>query len=834
MTFVRVLPLVVRALCLAAGLLMSGVSLQAAPVRTVKVAVFPFPPAIFVDEADGAVKGFYVDMLREVASRERWELQFVQGTWAEGLERARKGEVDLLTSVAFTQESATFLDYGKEPSFTVWSLLYAHPKSGIQSILDLKDRSVAVMRNDANGANFRALATQFAIPITFLELGSFVDVMKAVESRQVEAGVTPNSFGYFSEHHYRVVRTPVVVNPFSLFFAVGKGKNTDLLPALDRFLAENRGTPQSRHAQIVDRWLNRSHGEPLSPWVVWGFLLALALLGLSLGAVVVFRRQVHRATRENPHMDPAPRSGLEARLASEENLAITLHSIGDAVIATDTQGLITRMNATAERLTGWPLAEALGQPLPEVFRIANALTREQSEDPVQKVLAHGKVVGLANHTVLLARDDQEYQIADSAAPIRDTAGKILGVVLVFSDVTEKYRVEEALARTTDLLKSATEIAKIGAWELELASMKLTWSPGTYRLHELDPQTPVDVSSGIHFYAPEAQPVIAAAVQAAIETGTPYDLELPLLTAKGRAFWARAQCNPVIENGKVIKLAGAFQDITERKQAEAALLESENRWKFAIEGAGDGLWDWNVQTGMAYFSSRYKEMYGYADADIGTTSDEWSKRIHPDDAPGVFAALQPYMEGKPGFAMVEFRMLCKDGSWRWTLGRGMVISRDTEGKPTRMIGINTDISARKQAEETQKESNARFNAWFNLPIIGICITSLTKGWLEVNDHLCFLLGYGRAELLNLTWADLTHPEDLTADLAQFERVRSGEIEGYSLEKRFLRKDGGVLHSHLSVRCVRRADGSIDYFVALIQDMTDRKQADEEKHKLQAQL
>ena len=141
----------------------------------------------------------------------------------------------------------------------------------------------------------------------------------------------------------------------------------------------------------------------------------------------------------------------------------------------------------------------------------------------------------------------------------------------------------------------------------------------------------------------------------------------------------------------------FSDITALKQAEAALRESEERWKFAIEGAGDGLWDWNVQTGGAYFSPHYKEMYGYAEGDIGTSSDEWSKRIHPDDAPGVFAALQPYLEGKPGHVAVEFRMLCKDGSWRWTLGRGMVVQRDECGKPLRMIGTNSDITNRKQAE-----------------------------------------------------------------------------------------------------------------------------------------
>ena len=156
---------------------------------------------------------------------------------------------------------------------------------------------------------------------------------------------------------------------------------------------------------------------------------------------------------------------------------------------------------------------------------------------------------------------------------------------------------------------------------------------------------------------------------------------------------------------VINYVGTYTDITERKQAEAALSESEFRWKFAIEGAGDGLWDWNIQTGNAFYSSRYKEMFGYAEADIGDTADEWSKRIHPEDLPGVMAALQPYMDGKPGSATIEFRMLCKDGSWKWTSGRGMIVSRDAEGKPLRMIGTNTDITERKRSELEIRNLNA---------------------------------------------------------------------------------------------------------------------------------
>lgn len=151
-------------------------------------------------------------------------------------------------------------------------------------------------------------------------------------------------------------------------------------------------------------------------------------------------------------------------------------------------------------------------------------------------------------------------------------------------------------------------------------------------------------------------------------------------------------------GQVIGVLGIGHDISERRRNELALNETEARWKFAIEGAGDGLWDWNILTGKAFYSPRYKSMLGFAEEEIGDTADEWSKRIHPDDAPGVFAALQPYMDGKPGGAQVEFRMLRKDGSWMWTLGRGMVVERDASGKPLRMIGTNGDITERKKTED----------------------------------------------------------------------------------------------------------------------------------------
>lgn len=266
--------------------------------------------------------------------------------------------------------------------------------------------------------------------------------------------------------------------------------------------------------------------------------------------------------------DVTERKRAQERLRqSEENLAITLQSIGDAVIATDAQGRITRMNPTAERLTGWPLADAAGRLLPEVFEIVNAQTRVPSVNPVQLVMDRGEVVGLANHTALIARDGREHQISDSAAPIRDAGGLIVGVVLVFSDVTEDYRVRAALESTAELLERTGEIAQIGGWELDLKTMVHFWSPQTCRILEVDPPVAPSLEQGINFYAPEVRPVIRAAVQAAMDFGTPYDLELPAFTALGRSIWVRAQGSAVMEDGKAIKLLGALHDITQRKQAE---------------------------------------------------------------------------------------------------------------------------------------------------------------------------------------------------------------------------------------------------------------------------
>lgn len=143
---------------------------------------------------------------------------------------------------------------------------------------------------------------------------------------------------------------------------------------------------------------------------------------------------------------------------------------------------------------------------------------------------------------------------------------------------------------------------------------------------------------------------------------------------------------------------AFQDITIIKQNEIALMESEFRWKFAIEGSGDGLWDWNLVTNKVYFTKRWKEMLGFNIHEMSSDLSEWKSRVHPDDKIYTIQAVQDYFDLKTPVYICEHRIRCKDGSYKWILDRGIVVQRDAKGNPLRMIGTHTDISNQKQTEE----------------------------------------------------------------------------------------------------------------------------------------
>ncbi len=183
-----------------------------------------------------------------------------------------------------------------------------------------------------------------------------------------------------------------------------------------------------------------------------------------------------------------------------------------------------------------------------------------------------------------------------------------------------------------------------------------------------------------------------------------NLENPVETIEYRVVVAGEVCwmqwiNRAIfdEQGNFVEFQSVGRDITERKQIDEVLRESEERWQLALRGNNDGIWDWNVKTNDAFFSGRWKEMLGYQDYEICNHLDEWAKRVHPDDLGCVTQLIQDHFSKKTPFYISEHRILCKDGTYKWILARGQALW-DEDGKPVRIVGCHTDITERKLAEE----------------------------------------------------------------------------------------------------------------------------------------
>ena len=288
---------------------------------------------------------------------------------------------------------------------------------------------------------------------------------------------------------------------------------------------------------------------------------------------------------------------------------------------------------------------------------------------------------------------------------------------------------------------------------------------------------------------------------------------------GRIVWVHVSTALTRESGGRPVFISFYQDITERRQAEELLRASEARFRAVIEQAPEAI-GMSRQGVSIYANRKFVEIFGYADAAavVGTPlSACWAAESQPLIAErqrrrALALPLAPEFEG------VGRR---RDGS-TFPVHAAVADVDLPDGRA--QIAFLSDITERALAQEQLRRSEARLRSFFELPLLGFAITSPEKGWLAVNDRLCDMLGYPRAELLATTWAQLTHPDDLAANVAQFERMLTGEVDNYSLEKRYLRKDGAIIWASIAAGCVRREDGSVDYLCTLLQDITSRKKAE----------
>ena len=385
----------------------------------------------------------------------------------------------------------------------------------------------------------------------------------------------------------------------------------------------------------------------------------------------------------------------QALRGSEESLRITLNSIGEAVIATDTRGCITRMNPVAEGLTGWPFREAAGRDLSEIFRIVNERSRRAVESPVEKVLTKGRIVGLGNSTLLISRDDKEHPISDSAAPIRDADGEIVGVVLVFRDVTAKREAERKLRESELKHRTVLENMEEGYFEIGLDGQLIFFNDSVLRLHGY----PAEELRGMHYseflHAESAEKLFQVFKQM-YETGQPTPiLEYEVIRKDGAIRLCEMTSYPQRSaSGGIIGFWGITRDRTEQKNAEIALQESEARLRTIFESAAVGIAYYSIQ---GEFLRANKGFYDIVDYTYDELRHMQGKDLrHPDDQDAHREEIEQLLSGKLRSSRTETRLLRKDGSEVWCRISLSLAYKD-RGDPIYFIAVFEDISQQKRME-----------------------------------------------------------------------------------------------------------------------------------------
>ena len=259
------------------------------------------------------------------------------------------------------------------------------------------------------------------------------------------------------------------------------------------------------------------------------------------------------------------------------------------------------------------------------------------------------------------------------------------------------------------------------------------------------------------------------------------------------------------------------------QRETALRESEERWKFALEGSGAGVWDWNIQTGEALYSKRWKEMLGFAESEIENKLSEWLNRVRPEDMPGVMTIIQAHIDGQTPTAEIEFRLGCKDGHWKWILCRGMVVSRSSDGKPLRLVGTNTDISERKFAEEALRKQKEFFH--LIAENLGDFIAVLDRNGQRLYNSPSYRKFFGSTyDLLGTDSFLEIHPEDQERVKQVFrETVQTGI--GRQIHHRMLMSDSSIREMESWGNVIKDDEGRVSRVVVVSRDITERKQMED---------
>lgn len=276
---------------------------QQKPQKSYKIGLYENKPLSFRDK-DGGLKGIYIDILEHIALQNNWQLNYkFDNSLEDAMRSVQLGKTDILVALGYSEEREKLLDFTKEAVMTNWGEIFVHKDSTLRSILNLENKKVAVLKGNIyyDGSHgLKNTASQFKIPINFVEVSSFAEVLKKIDKEEVDAGLISVLYGEMHKNEYQVVGTPIVFHPIELRFALTKGKpqNQYLIQTIDTELRKLIKDDESIYYQSQARWLNRSHTTVNYVWLIWGLAGIGGIAGFLFVISIVLRKQVQKRTQE--------------------------------------------------------------------------------------------------------------------------------------------------------------------------------------------------------------------------------------------------------------------------------------------------------------------------------------------------------------------------------------------------------------------------------------------------------------------------------------------------------------------------------------------------------
>ena len=516
--------------------------------------------------------------------------------------------------------------------------------------------------------------------------------------------------------------------------------------------------------------------------------------------------------------------------ASEQRWATTLSSIGDAVIATNTLGNVTFMNSEAEELTGWTLSEASLKPINEVFNIVNEQSRVEVENPVSKVLEKGMIVGLANHTVLIRKNKTEVAIDDSGAPIKDKDGKTTGVVLIFRDITERKKADEALKDSGERLQHALEAGELGLWGLDVITGK-AWRTlqhdKIFGYNSLLPEWTYQMF--LSHVLPEDRAMVDEQLGGAISKGTEWNFECRIQRHDGQQRWIWAQGKPKFdEKHAVAQMIGLVKDITERKKTEEALNKlneelEEKVLKRTKDVSAERQRLYNVlETLPAYVVLLDKDYC------VPFANKVFRERFGESHGRRCYDFL--FKRESPCENCETYKVLKTNGPhrWEWTGpdGRDYDIYDfpfvEADGS-TLILEMGIDITERKQAEKQIRDVSLYSRSLIEASLDPLVTISAEGKITDVNQATELATGCSREELIGSDFSDyFTEPEK--AKIGYKQVFSEGFVRDYPLAIKH--KSGKITEVLYNATIYTNEAGEMQGVFAAARDVTELKKAEEQ--------